>query len=294
MTPFSHRDTPYGRGAVSSCDGEVTSLVWKRFADGVELRVRVYAPQGHIETAFMPAVMFFHGGMWSLESSEEFVSWATHLAARGVVCLLPEYRTHASFDVTAEEIIQDGVDAWKWLHHNAGGLGIDQYAITLAGADAGGLMALVASMQPMVQTRRWWKIGSRDELPLQPACVAIFRGIVDVNAPEARLLNVRAEVNYPEKVNPCSLLRRYLPPLFCAHGMVDPLQDYAMREWFCEEWRSFGNDAELVLSPNGDHTLPHFEVNPAVFEQLLLAWETFMAEQGIWPRSVIEDAALMA
>jgi hypothetical protein len=61
--------------------------------------------------------------MWSLEYSTEFVSWAMHLAHRGIVCLLPEYRTHASYNVSAEDIIGDGLDAWKWLHHNAAGVG---------------------------------------------------------------------------------------------------------------------------------------------------------------------------
>jgi len=294
MTSFSDRVDSAALTAGRRILAETPSVVWKRFGDGAELRAYIFAPSGHTTSAFMPAVMFFHGGMWTLEFGEEFVSWATHLATRGIVCVLPEYRTHACYDVTAEDIIRDGLDAWQWLHRNAGGLGIDQYSITLAGADAGGLMALNAAMQPMVRTRRWWKIGSRDELPLQPACVALFRGLVDIHSPEARLLNVKAEMADPDSINPCALLRRYLPPLFCAHGMADPLQDYAMREWFCEEWRALGNEAELILCPGGDHTLAHFGVNPVVFEQILLAWENFMAEQGIWPRSVVEETALMS
>jgi len=269
------------------------TFAWKRFADGVELKARMFAPQGHTPEAFLPAVMFFFGGMWSLEYNEEFVSWALHLASRGIVCILPEYRTHARYEVTAEDIIQDGLDAWEWLHHNAQGLGIDQNLITLAGSDAGGLMALNAAMQPMLQTRHWWKPGSRDVPPLMPACVAILRGVVDVEAPEARFLNIKNETANPDAINPCALLRRCLPPLFCAHGLLDPMLDYGMREWFCEEWRALGNEAQMVLCPAGDHTLTHFEVNPAVFEQILRAWETFMAEQGIWPDSVIEADALM-
>lgn len=269
------------------------SMVWKKFADGAELRVRLFAPPWHTPSDFAPAVMFFFGGMWALEYNEEFVPWALHLANRGIVCLLPEYRTHARYDVSAEDIVQDGLDAWGWLHHNAAGLGIDRDRITLAGADAGGLLALNAAMQPLIETRRWWRFGSRDVLPLMPAAVALFRGVIDVEAPEAKLLNVRAEVTDPNIINPCALLRRHLPPLFCAHGMADPLLDFEMREWFCEEWRHPGNTAELVLCPNGDHTLTHFRVNPAVFEQILLSWENFMVTQGIWPESVMEDAALM-
>ncbi len=259
------------------------SFVWKRFADGVALKVRLFAPAGHTPDAFAPAVLFFSGGMWAVENTAEFVSWAVHLSHRGIVCLLPEYRIPAKYDVTGAEIVQDALDAWQWIHHNAAGLGIDETRITLAGSDAGGLMALNAAMQPMIHEKRWWEFNRQDVLPLQPAAVAIFRGVVDPEAPEARALNIMRDVQDPEKLNPCALLRRKLPPLFCAHGMMDPLLDYDMRDWFCEEWRSLGNDAELVLCPNGDHTLTHFEVNPAVFEQVLLGWDAFMVSRNIWP-----------
>ena len=293
MTSFSRNARSEGEARYRRMLDQAPSFIWKRFADGVSLRMHMFAPKGHQPEHFAPAVMFFSGGMWSLEYNEEFVSWAMHLASRGIVCILPEYRTHSRYDVSAEDIILDGLDAWRWIHHNAAGLGIDQELITLAGSDAGALLALNAAMQPMVETRRWWKFGSKDVPPVMPASVAIFRGVVDVEAPEARFLNIKAEVADTNSINPCALFRRYLPPLFCAHGMADPLLDYAMREWFCEQWRSCGNEAEIVLCPNSDHTLTHFEVNPAVFEQVLLAWETFMAEQGIWPESVIEDKALM-
>ncbi len=294
MTAFSRRARTAGEARYQRLLDKAPSFVWKRFADGVQLRVRLFAPPGHTPDAFRPAVMFFYGGMWALEYDEEFVSWAMHLASRGIVCLLPEYRTHARFEVLADDIIQDGLDAWNWVHHNAAGLGIDQACITLAGSDAGGLMALNAAMQPLIEEPRehWWQ-RRRWKEPLMPAAVAIFRGVVDVEAPEARLLNVKVESSEPDAVNPCALLRRGLPPLFIAHGMGDPLLDYEMREWFCEEWQKLGNEAEIVLSPIADHTLTQFEVNPAVFEQILLSWETFMAEQGLWPESVIETDALM-
>lgn len=269
------------------------SFVWKRFEDGMELRVRLFAPVGHTAEDRLPAVMFFYGGMWMLEYEAEFVPWAVHLASRGIVCLLPEYRNHVRFEVSAEEIIHEGVEAWRWLHENARGLGIDPLRITLAGTDAGGLMALNAAMQPIVKKRRWWQIGKRDELPPMPACVAIFRGVVDVEAPEARVLRITSEMADPDMVNPCALLRKRLPALFCAHGMQDPLLDYELREWFCNEWEREGNPVELVLCPRGDHTLTNFAVNPAVFEQILLAWEEFMVRLAIWPEETMEESTLM-
>ncbi|MBR5213516.1 MAG: alpha/beta hydrolase [Akkermansia sp.] len=293
MTSFQRKARTAAEARCRRMLDKAPSVVWKRFADGVELHAHIIAPAGHTADSFLPSVMFFSGGMWALDFNEEFVSWAMHLASRGIVCILPEYRNHARYEVSAEDIITDGLDAWRWVRHNAPNLGLDQELISLAGSDAGALLALNVAMQPMVEKRKWWKIGSRDIPPPMPASVAIFRGIVDVEAPEAKLLHIKEETTDSNAINPCALLRRYLPPLFCAHGMADPLLDYGMREWFCEQWRSLDNEAEIVLCPTGDHTLTHFDVNPAAFEQILLAWENFMAEQGIWPESVIEDRALM-
>ena len=293
MTPFSRNSRNEGEARYRNWLGKAPSFIWKRFADGVSLRVYMFAPKGHQPEHFAPAVMFFGGGMWSLDFSTEFVAWAVHLAHRGIVCLLPEFRTRARYGVRADDIINDGLDAWKWLHHNAAGLGIDQSRITLAGADAGGLMALNCAMQPMIHEKKWWQFGKEDILPLQPACVAIFRGVVDTDAPEARQLNIPAEVTEPDSVNPCALLRRKLPTLFCAHGMLDPLLDFEMRQWFCDEWERLGNKVELILSPTADHTITQFDVNPATFEQLLLGWEDFMVREAIWPEPEVETDALM-
>ena len=171
--------------------------------------------------------------------------------------MLPEYRTRGRYDVTADDIVQDGLDAWRWMNENAAALGIDRASMTLAGADAGALLALVPAMQPAVRVRKWWQWWVHDEFPTMPAAVAIFRGIVDLLAPEARLLNAAQESVDVHRINPCSLLRRGLPPLFCAHGMLDPLLDYEMREWFCEEWEKAGNVARAVMSVSYTHLRAH-------------------------------------
>lgn len=293
MTPFISRFRPEAEPHAQSPLRRAPSFVWKRFEDGFELRVSLFAPPGHSPGAMVPAVVFFSGGMWALEYREEFVSWASHLASRGIVCLIPEYRNHARFEVSADEIVHEGIEAWHWVHANADGLGIDPRRITLAGADAGGLMALNAAMQPIVKKRSWWRWGGRDELPLSPACVAIFRGVVDTEAAEARMLHILEESADPDSVNPCALLRKRLPALFCAHGMLDPLLDCEMREWFCREWRRLGNKAQCLMLPQVDHTLTHFEVNPVAFEQILLEWEIFMVQLGLWPEETIGECTLM-
>ncbi len=271
---------------------EAKSFEWKKFADGIRLRMYFFTPPGHDASANSPCVLFFSGGMWVQENPEDFAAWAYHLAHCGVVCMIPEYRTYAAYNVTAEGIIKEGTEAWRWVYENARGLGIDAERISVAGADAGGLMALNAAMQPFVVKRRWWQFGKEDVLPLMPAAVVIFRGIVDPEAAEAHSLRVVPECKEPERINPCALIRKKLPPLFCVHGMQDPLLDYEMREWFCREWKRAGNDAEFLLCPHGDHTITHFEVNPETFEQIVLSWEEFMIGHGIWPEECREVSVL--
>ncbi|MGN1308324.1 MAG: alpha/beta hydrolase, partial [Akkermansia sp.] len=117
MTTFTKEPSrDNGEGTGQSLPEEAESFVWKKFADGVCLRMRLFVPEGHSAHAFAPAVMFFYGGMWSAEYVDEFVPWAVHLSHRGIVCLLPEYRTRNRYDVSAEDIVQDGMDAWQWMN----------------------------------------------------------------------------------------------------------------------------------------------------------------------------------
>ena len=67
MTTFAKaapRNT--GEETRQSLPEEAPSFVWKKFADGVCLRMRLFVPEGHSDRAFAPAVMFFFGGISSV------------------------------------------------------------------------------------------------------------------------------------------------------------------------------------------------------------------------------------
>ena len=67
MTTFTKEPSrDNGEGTGQSLPEEAESFVWKKFADGVCLRMRLFVPEGHSAHAFAPAVMFFYGGMWSV------------------------------------------------------------------------------------------------------------------------------------------------------------------------------------------------------------------------------------
>ena len=267
-------------------------IVWKRFADGQELRAFFFTPAEHSAADSSPGVLFYPGGMWCRNLIDQLIPWALQLADRGIPCLVPELRIRDTYEVTAEDIMEEGLQVWEWCYEQAENLGLNPRRITVAGVDAGGLLALNAAMQPVVSVRPWWQFWRQNKLPNSPVAVAIFRGIVDPEAPEARSLHVVQEGTNPATVNPFVLLRKHLPPLFCVHGMEDPLLDFEGVELFCKEWRRFGNTAELLPCPYADHTLANFAVNPSLFEHIMLAWEEFMVSHSLWPEDAIGDIAL--
>lgn len=270
-------------------------FVWKRFGDGCCLETLALFPKGHDLGRGAAAVAFFHGGMWRVANSAEFFPWALQLAARGVVCFIPSYRTRAEFEVSTQEILQDASDFWGWMLGNAQCLGLDEQRLCLAGCDAGGLMALHAGMPPIRRRRLRDMFRGRASLPPLPACIALFRGVVDFFAPEISLLEKDIEDKETlEEANPPARLGRHLPALFSAHGMLDPLLDYRRSEWFAEEWAADGNKAQCISCPHGDHAFLYFNVNPVAFEQVLFSWEAFMVELGVWHPSQAEGELLLS
>ncbi len=264
------------------------TIVWKRFIDGVSLPLHIYRPSKSDPQRPQASIVFFHGGMWMKHNLEEIEPWALHFAQRGITFLIPEYRTRYHFGILGEDILNDAEDFWIWVREHAEEIGISEDNITLAGADAGALMALHISM-PALPPRRWlpWHKNMPD--PIMPAAVAIFRGIVDSEAIEAQMLNISFETRQPERFNPAKRLRKKLPPLFCAHGDRDPLQDVDASIWFCSEWKKRGNKAVHYLGERIDHTLMNFQVNPRCFEQMTRLWENFMIDLGLWSEPDEED-----
>lgn len=268
-------------------------IVWKNFSDGQNLHVHLFFPSGHHESMDIPSVVFFHGGMWMTDNVIELIAWALQLNSIGVACLIPQYRTRDKFDVQAQDILQDAQDMWQWISRNASVLGLDPTNITLAGADAGGLMALHAGT-PLRERKHFWNFLKKSYFqPNAPAALAIFRAVIDISTPESQTLNILEEIKENDDLNPINRLKENLPPLFVAHGAQDLLQDFETSDWFCHEWRHRGNKGMMFLHPSVDHTLMNFHVNPTAFEQLQISWQGFMAELGLWNDTTPPEQALM-
>jgi pectinesterase len=102
------------------------------------LRADVYQPAKKRRGGY-PAVLFVHGGGWSSGHRRQHLPMAQQLAARGYVCVLPEYRlaTEARYPAA----VLDLQAALRWLRAHAQTYNIDTTHVAVWGFSAGGQLA---------------------------------------------------------------------------------------------------------------------------------------------------------
>ncbi|MDO4409706.1 MAG: alpha/beta hydrolase [Akkermansia sp.] len=273
---------------------EQSSFIWRRFSDGVELRAYVFLPPNHDTSKSAPSVLFFHGGMWVGKSLGDFVPWAIHLAQQGIVGIIPMYRTFSEYDVSAVEILDDAKEAWHWVYDNSQVLGLDPTRITVAGSDAGGLMALHVALPAKPKSWSIKNLFKREKkTEPAPAAIALFRGVCDIQSEYAYKLTGKLNHEQKSTLNPIHRLQKGLPPLFASHGGRDRLLPWQLSEKLVKYWNKKSNPAQFELLDVADHNYYHFNVNAAYFEQVLNCWSAFMFEHSIWDYSESMDAELL-
>ena len=95
------------------------------------LRVRIYRPPSGV-ARLLPAILYFHGGGWVMGGLEGYDLVCRYFCARaGCVLVAIDYRLAPEHKFPAA--IDDAVTAFRWLAHDAVGLGIDPARIVIAG-----------------------------------------------------------------------------------------------------------------------------------------------------------------
>lgn len=268
------------------------SFVWRQFSDGKKLNARIFFPDKHQKADKAPAVLFFHGGMWQAINEVEFVPWAIHLARYGIVCILPEYRTKQQYNISSFDILDEANEAWLWTHENSHTLGINPDRITIAGSDAGGLMALYAGTPKITTRRKWFKKIITQEFP-QPAAITLFRGVANTTSPSTNKLTLDSDLAFIQEIDPTRRLRKKLPPLFASHGALDKLLPCKTMEHFTKQWAKYKNPVKFVRLESADHSYYHFNVDAVRFEHILQEWINFMIKQDIWPATPVDHDLLL-
>ncbi|GGB53951.1 hypothetical protein GCM10011505_38710 [Tistrella bauzanensis] len=111
-----------------------------------DMAVRLYRPEPlTLEAAPLPALLFIHGGGWTIGSLDAYDRLCRHVAAAaGIAVVSLDYRLAPEHPFPAAA--EDAIAAWGALLRAAGDFGIDPERVAIGGDSAGGNLSAVAAL----------------------------------------------------------------------------------------------------------------------------------------------------
>jgi acetyl esterase/lipase len=240
----------------------VPNVVYER-ANGVEEKLDVYAIRGQQPS---PVVIFIHGGGWVQGTKEGSMLSALPFIQMGYSVVNVEYRL-ANVSL-APAAIEDCRCALRWViaHGKELPYNLDATRIVVAGASAGGHLAMTTGMLPASAgfDRSCFTV---DEPKV--AAIVNFFGIADLPDmlegpnkkpfPENWPYTTQWIGNQPNRMDiakaasPLTYVRAGIPPTISIHGDKDPLVPYNHSVRLQEALQKAGVPHELVTIPGGGH-----------------------------------------
>lgn len=201
---------------------------------GGPLPLRIYRPPS--EAPVLPAVVFIHGGGWTVGDLDTYDGQARiHAAGAQAVVVAIDYRLAPEHPFPAA--VDDAWAATRWVVDNAAAIGIDAGRLAVAGDSAGGNLAAVVAQSardggiPLRFQLLWYPSTTFDtSLPSftenahapsldLASCKGFSRwyvGDTDLSDPPVTLVPARGEL-------------AGLPPAYIAVAGHDPLRDDGVR-----------------------------------------------------------------
>lgn len=224
-----------------------------------EVRVRVHRPSA--EMAPQPALVYLHGGGWTMFSLDTHDRIMREFATRaGVVVIGVDYALspEAKFPYALKQV----VDVVRWLHANAPALDLDERRLAIGGDSAGANLAAATALA----------LRDAGAGQLLRAMLLIYGCFTDQSSPEAvagfgaegnLLTSVEMDsfwVNYLERredaqqplAAPLHARLDGLPPAFLIAGQCDLLAEQSQA--FAAALRAAGVEAQLNEYPGATHS----------------------------------------
>ncbi len=222
-----------------------------RSVDGVDLRLYLFEPKGHLASDQTPAVVFFFGGGWRSGNPAQFREHAKYLASRGMVAIAVDYRVATRNGVKGYQCVEDAKAAMRWVRAHAANLGIDPQRIAAAGGSAGGHLAAATATVPGYDDPQ-----ADLSVSVMPNALVLFNPVT-LTAPLDGLSSWPPDTSIigapPESISPQHHIPKNPPPVIIFHGTDDKTVAYATVEAFCNQWNTQGGQCELIAYPGKGH-----------------------------------------
>jgi acetyl esterase/lipase len=252
----------------SKIDG-AESHVYKT-AGPVELRLHVFKTSGRAPHS---AIVFFFGGAWTQGDVAQFAPQAKHLAQRGMVAILADYRVRSRHGTTPFEAMADARSAIRWVRSHAAQLGVDPNRVVAAGGSSGGHLAVSAAVFDTFD-----EPGEDTTTSGKPNALVLFNPAVDTSR-GGQLFGDRGR-----DASPLHHVRAGLPPTLILHGKADTTVPYADVERYCAEASALGNQCRLVGYDGATHGFFNPGRGEKWFRETLLEADRFLTTLGYLPQ----------
>lgn len=212
-----------------------------------ELKIWIFEPK---EKATKPrsAIVFFFGGGWTSGTPSQFVPQSKHLAERGMVAIVADYRVSSRNMSKPIDCVADAKACVRYIRANAVRLGIDPDRIAAGGGSAGGhLAAATATLPGLEAPGEDLKISSlpnalvlfNPALVLAPISGLMLEGFL------AKLTKERFGCE-PEAFSPAHHVKKGTPSTIIFHGKADTTVPYSSAAEFSDRMNKAGNQCQLV------------------------------------------------
>ena len=196
-----------------------------------DMKIDVYRPD-HADGP-LPAIVFFFGGGWVNGSMDQFRPFCEHLAKRGMIGIVADYRVKSRDETEPYDCVMDGKSAMRYVRAHAAELGIDPDRIAAGGGSAGGHVAAATAC-----VTRW----NNDDDDLSVSCVpnalALFNPVLN-NGPDN--WGYDRVKDYYEDISPFHRVTKGWPPTSIFLGSEDGLISVATMGEFAAHVRSVGS-----------------------------------------------------
>ena len=255
------------------------SETYRKVGD-TELKVWIFDPaQKSVKP--LPAIVFFFGGGWVGGSPTQFEPQSRHLAARGMIAIVADYRVKTRQNAKPADCVADAKACVRWVRTNAARLGIDPQRIAVGGGSAGGHLAASVATLPGLDDAK----DDKSVSCLPNALVLFNPGTVMAPFPGLDLKGFGAGLDKarfgcePTEISPIHHVKKGTPPTIIFHGKADTTVPYTTVEKFAEVMKAAGNRCELV----GYEGQPHGFFNKAKYAETLAETDAFLVSLGYLP-----------
>ncbi|WP_309709137.1 alpha/beta hydrolase fold domain-containing protein [Armatimonas sp.] len=213
-------------------------------ADGKQLVLQVFKPEGWKASDKRPGFVFFHGGGWTGGTPTALYPQAKALAARGMVAISAQYRL-AEKGKAPESSVNDARSAMRWVRSHAAELGINPTRLGAGGGSAGGHLAAHCGMINGLDDPKDDKA-----ISCRPDALVLLNPVYD-NGPGG-YGNERIGERFKE-FSPFHNIGKDSPPTLVFFGDMDKLVPVKTAEAFRDAQRAAGVKSELIVSLGQAH-----------------------------------------